>query len=218
MTNGKKGKQTLIAAGNWVWSLFTANVAWFLINFTMILTVILLSHLPIGIPFFAIGLILIGMLAVFTLPSLTAVFAAVDRWEIEGSGTLFTTVFKNWLLALKQWQNNLIFASLLGGIGLLMKIFQHNVLLNSFVITWGIILLMVIIANAYLKGSHQEQDLIQFMKSHLFRLLLSTLTFVVLILINGFLRLAFLMLICSISLSAVITFKLLKNKKLVKSE
>nr|SFZ88974.1 hypothetical protein LREN565_2087 [Loigolactobacillus rennini] len=97
-----KNGQKLLAAGNWLWSLFTINLTWFLLNFTFILTSIIWAQLPISGIFYRLLLVLAAMLIIFVIPSLIAVFATVNQWRLDGNGTFFKVMLQNWLAALQQ--------------------------------------------------------------------------------------------------------------------
>ncbi len=103
MKKHSETRQTLLAAGNWLWSLFTINLAWFGINFPVILTLILTFSMPNGRVMIPGAVVLVLMLSLFTLPSLVAVFRAVDQWQVNGDGNYARVVLKGWRQALPDF-------------------------------------------------------------------------------------------------------------------
>lgn len=207
-----KGKETLIEVGNWVWTLFSINVIWFLLNFPVILTVILIFSMPFGLPFVAFTVVLILMITIFTIPSLAGVFSAIGQWKERGSGTYIKYVLRTWIKEIKSIVPNLIEGSIIGLIVIMIKAFEGNIFVSTLVLVWGLLTTLVVIANAYLKGLNKDDDLTQFIIQHGGQLLVSTILFVIMIALNGYLKLAFLILICSISFSALVTVNLLNKK------
>ncbi|GEP18962.1 hypothetical protein LSA03_03460 [Pediococcus argentinicus] len=207
-----KGKETLIEVGNWVWTLFSINVIWFLLNFPVILTVILIFSMPFGLPFVAFTVVLILMITIFTIPSLAGVFSAIGQWKERGSGTYIKYVLRTWIKEVKSIVPNLIEGSIIGLIVIMIKAFEGNIFVSTLVLVWGLLTTLVVIANAYLKGLNKDDDLTQFIIQHGGQLLVSTILFVIMIALNGYLKLAFLILICSISFSALVTVNLLNKK------
>lgn len=207
-----KGKETLIEVGNWVWTLFSINVIWFLLNFPVILTVILIFSMPFGLPFVAFTVVLILMITIFTIPSLAGVFSAIGQWKEFGSGTYIKYVLRTWIKEVKSIVPNLIEGSIIGLIVIMIKAFEGNIFVSTLVLVWGLLTTLVVIANAYLKGLNKDDNLTQFIIQHGGQLLVSTILFVIMIALNGYLKLAFLILICSISFSALVTVNLLNKK------
>ncbi|HJF85842.1 MAG TPA: hypothetical protein K8V88_00225, partial [Companilactobacillus farciminis] len=91
-----KNGQRLIASGNWLWSLFTINFSFFIINFPVILTAIILFNLKLSTTYTVLLVIVWLMLSVFTIPGLVASYAAVQEWQINGSVSFFKYFFKKW--------------------------------------------------------------------------------------------------------------------------
>ena len=145
-------------------------------------------------------------------PSLAGVFSAIGQWKERGSGTYIKYVLRTWIKEVKSIVPNLIEGSIIGLIVIMIKAFEGNIFVSTLVLVWGLLTTLVVIANAYLKGLNKDDDLTQFIIQHGGQLLVSTILFVIMIALNGYLKLAFLILICSISFSALVTVNLLNKK------
>jgi len=218
MTKTKNTRQTLIEVGNWLWSMFTINVAWFLINFPVILTMILVSSLRQATVLLPMALVLILMFSLFTLPSLAAVFQAVAEWQTNGDRAYFKDVLQGWRHYLTDFKLNCGLATLLVSLSIGFKILTGNVLIQSLLLVWIGLTLLVILAKTYRDGlADHSTSLADFIRQNSLKLVLATIIFCVLVGINLFLKLAFMILIGSISLAAIMMYKLLngfQNKKM----
>lgn len=203
-----KGGQKLLAEGNWVWSLFTINFAWFLINFSVILTAIILGSLDFNITFVVINLILTFMLAIFTIPSLMASFATVQDWQINGNASYFKKQFINWIDMLKNYKLNIGFAFVFGILIFLNKWFFGNVFPHMFILTSTVIVMAILITMSFQVGTKSEQSFTELCLEYPMRILGATLIFIALLVLNLVLQLAFLIVICSISLSVYFTYRM----------
>lgn len=201
-----KNGQKLLAAGNWLWSLFTINLTWFLLNFTFILTSIIWAQLPISGIFYRLLLVLAAMLIIFVIPSLIAVFATVNQWRLDGNGTFFKVMLQNWLAALQQVKVTLPLGLVAASLLVLNKLVYGHPLPHMFVLTSAFIYCSLLIAVSYTAGQ-QTNVFLPLILAHPGRLVVVTAIFIGLIVINFILQLAFLLVICSVALAAVITDK-----------
>ncbi len=218
MKKHSETRQTLLAAGNWLWSLFTINLAWFGINFPVILTLILMFSMPNGRVMIPGAVVLVLMLSLFTLPSLVAVFRAVDQWQVNGDGNYARVVLKGWRQALPDFLVNLTLATALMIIVLLLKASVGDILVRSGLLVWFGALLLVVVARSYLVGlARHDVTLGGFIIANGGKLVLATGVFILLMGINVFLKLAFVILVASVSLAAFISYQLL-NGAPVKNE
>ncbi|GEL15337.1 hypothetical protein [Pediococcus cellicola] len=203
-----KGGQKILAAGNWAWSLFTINFAWFLINFSVILTLIVLGSFELNVGFIMINLILVVMLTIFTVPSLMATFRTVEDWQVNGSGSFFKEEIMNWVQMLRNVKLNLSFA---GGLGLLIffnKLSFGLVLPHMFVLTSSIILLAMLLITSFKVGTEATQSFTELCLDFPVKIIVATVILITLLILNLVLQLAFLIVICSVSLSVFIAYRM----------
>ncbi|KRN20520.1 hypothetical protein IV79_GL000577 [Pediococcus claussenii] len=171
--------------------------------------------LPISVILVVVVVIFTLMFGIFTLPSLAAVFKAVDSWKKMGSKSYFIDVFKTWISEIPNLLINFILAILIGLAILLFRLLDGNVVLQTILLVWGLFLISFTISQSFLRGTGDERkSLIKFTFANLGRAVAAAIVFTIFIMVNGFLKLAFLMLICSVSLSAVISYSLLKKSKI----
>lgn len=207
----KRG-QKLLAAGNWAWSLLSINFAWFLINFPVILTAIVLGSLDLNVGFYSIDLVLTAMLAIFTIPSLFAVFETVQDWQINGNKTFFKTQFINWFQMISKFKLNVGFALVIGLLILLNKMFFGFVFPHMFILTTTVIVIAILITTAFQIGTNSDCTVTELCLNHPFKILAATLIFMILLILNFILQLAFLIVICSIYLSVFCAYRLLGGR------
>ncbi|KRN93820.1 hypothetical protein [Pediococcus stilesii] len=212
-----KNKKILLEAGNWVWSLFTINLAWFLLNFPLILMTVIIWNFPMKMNFFMLNTVLIGMIMFFLIPSITAVFFGIKKWGERGNGEYFRTVLKCWWDQAFDMKLNGTIAIIIGLIVTGLKFFGENsIMIQSELLMISIFIIMFIITMSFLKAenNYSLSNVLNITIHHPVRLLVGAITFITLIGINTFLKLAFLIMICSVSLAALITTSLFKNASL----
>ncbi|WP_412988908.1 hypothetical protein ACLJJ6_08330 [Pediococcus siamensis] len=207
-----KGGQKLLAAGNWAWSLFSINFAWFLINFPVILMMIILGSLDLNVNFFIINLVLTAMLIIFTVPSVIAAFATVMDWQVNGNGNFLRTQFTNWFKMLRYVRTNLEIGASFGVLIFLNKLFFGNVLPHMFVLTSSLILFAAFIVKSFQLGTRSTKSFSEICVAYPLKILVVTLIFIALLLLNFVLQLAFLIVIGSISLSVFVAYRLLGGR------
>ncbi|WP_125566932.1 hypothetical protein [Companilactobacillus insicii] len=209
--NSKNG-QKLMTAGNWIWSLFTINVSFFLINFSVILTAIILSSLPMSASYYVVLFVTGLMLSLFTIPSLTASFSAVQEWQVNGSGSFFKYFFKKWFESLRDYKVNFGF----GAVGIVMialnKVASGNTQWHTVVLTFSFVYLMALVAATFQSATKESDNTLTLLVSKPFLTIISVIVFLILILINFVLQLAFLSVICSISLATYVSYRLLGGR------
>lgn len=209
--NSKNG-QKLMTAGNWIWSLFTINVSFFLINFSVILTAIILSNLPISVTYYIVVFVMWLMISLFTIPGLTASFSAVQEWQVNGSGSFFKYFFKKWFELLKDYKTNFGYGAIGMAMIVLNKIAMGNTQWHTVVLTFTFVYLMALVAVTFQSATKESNNTLTLLVSKPFPIIVSVIVFLVLILINFVLQLAFLSVICSISLATYVSYRLLGGK------
>jgi len=204
----KRG-QRLIASGNWLMSLFTINFSFFIINFSVILTAIILFNLKFSMTYNVVLLILWLMISVFTIPGLVASYASVQEWQMNGSVSFFGYFFKKWFSFQKNYQLNF-------GLGLVATVF---ILLNKLtvgspqwhmaVLIFTFVFFMAVVAASFQLATDKYDSILALFVEKPFPIILSVIVFLILILMNFVLQLAFLSVICSVSLATYISYRLL---------
>ena len=204
----KKG-QRLIASGNWLMSLFSINFAFFIINFSVILTAIILFNLKFSIVYSVLLIILWLMLSVFTVPGLVASYASVQEWQVNGSVSFFKYFFKKWFDFQKNYRLNF-------GLGFVASIF---IMLNKFtvgnaqwhmaVLVLTFVYLMALVATSFQLATNKYDSILSLFVTKPLPIIISVIVFLILILMNFVLQLAFLSVICSISLPTYVSYRLL---------
>ncbi|APU71269.1 hypothetical protein LCR01_03340 [Companilactobacillus crustorum] len=204
-----KNGQRLIASGNWLWSLFTINFSFFMINFPVILTAIILFNLKFSTTYSFLLIILWLMLSVFTIPSLIAAYATVQEWQVNGSVSFFKYFFQKWFDFQKNYRLNF-------GLGFVASIF---ILLNKFTVgnpQWHMavliltfVYLMSLVATSFQLATQKFENILTLFIEKPFPIIISVIVFLILILMNFILQLAFLSVVCSVSLATYISYRLL---------
>jgi len=204
----KRG-QRLIASGNWLMSLFTINFSFFIINFSVILTAIILFNLKFSMTYNVVLLILWLMISVFTIPGLVASYASVQEWQMNGSVSFFGYFFKKWFSFQKNYQLNF-------GLGLVATVF---ILLNKLtvgspqwhmaVLIFTFVFFMAVVAASFQLATDKYDSILALFVEKPFPIILSVIVFLILILMNFVLQLAFLSVICSVSLATYVSYRLL---------
>lgn len=204
----KKG-QRLIASGNWLMSLFTINFSFFIINFSVILTAIILFNLKFSMTYNVVLLVLWLMISVFTIPGLVASYASVQEWQTNGSVSFFGYFFKKWFSFQKNYQLNF-------GLGLVATVF---ILLNKLtvgspqwhmaVLIFTFVFFMAVVATSFQLATDKYDSILALFVEKPFPIILSVIVFLILILMNFVLQLAFLSVVCSVSLATYISYRLL---------
>lgn len=146
------------------------------------------------------------MLIIFVIPSLIAVFATVNQWHLNGNGTFFKAMLQNWLAALQQVKITLPLGLVAASLLILNKLVYGQPLAHMFVLTTAFIYCGLLIAVSDTAGQ-QVNAFLPVVLAHPGRLVAVTAIFIGLIVINFVLQLAFLLVICSVALAAVITDK-----------
>lgn len=206
--NSKNG-QRLIASGNWLMSLFSINFSFFLINFSVILTAIVLFNLKFSTTYSVVLIILWLMISVFTIPGLVASFASVQEWQTNGSVSFFKYFFKQWFDSQKNYRINF-------GLGFIASIF---ILLNKItvgspqwhmaVLIFTFVYFMVLVATGFQLATHKFDSILALFVEKPLPIIISVIVFLILILMNFILQLAFLSVVCSVSLSTYVSYRLL---------
>ena len=204
-----KNGQRLIASGNWLWSLFTINFSFFIINFPVILTAIILFNLKLSTTYTVLLVIVWLMLSVFTIPGLVASYAAVQEWQINGSVSFFKYFFKKWFDFQKNYLLNFglgFFASLFI---LLNKIAMGNTQWHVAVMILTFVYFMALVTVSFQLATDKFESILALFVEKPLPLIISVIVFLILILLNFVLQLAFLSVICSVSLATYVSYRLL---------
>ncbi|WP_201308346.1 hypothetical protein [Companilactobacillus farciminis] len=204
-----KNGQRLIASGNWLWSLFTINFSFFIINFPVILTAIILFNLKLSTTYTVLLVIVWLMLSVFTIPGLVASYAAVQEWQINGSVSFFKYFFKKWF----DFQKNYLLNFGLGFVAslfiLLNKIAMGNTQWHVAVMILTFVYFMALVTVSFQLATDKFESILALFVEKPLPIIISVIVFLILILLNFVLQLAFLSVICSVSLATYVSYRLL---------
>ncbi|POD88563.1 hypothetical protein S101258_00676 [Lactiplantibacillus plantarum subsp. plantarum] len=150
------------------------------------------------------------MLAAFTVPATTAAYQAVSAWQRTDSGSFIKVTWLNYLKALTDWQSNVLTALIMCCWLTVFRISTANVAMHVAVLVIGLVLLALWNGNNYSKVA--DQSFLELVVAHPFKLLLSAIAMIGLFAINFELRLIFFILLFSMSLSALITYRLFNSR------
>ena len=198
-----------MASGNWLWSLFTINFSFFIINFPVILTAIILFSLKFSATYTMLLVIVWLMLSVFTIPGLVASYAAVQEWQINGSVSFFKYFFKKWF----DFQKNYLLNFGLGFVAslfiLLNKVAMGNTQWHVAVMILTFVYFMALVAVSFQLATNKFESILTLFVEKPLPIIISVIVFLILILLNFVLQLAFLSVICSVSLATYVSYRLL---------
>ncbi|WP_119326136.1 hypothetical protein [Companilactobacillus musae] len=204
-----KNGQRLIASGNWLWSLFTINFSFFIINFSVILTAIILFNLKFSVTYNVVLIILWLMMSVFTIPGLAASYAAVQEWQINGSISFFKYFFKKWFDFQKNYRLNFGLGFFASMFILLNKLTVGNPQWHMAVLILTFVYFMALVTISFQLATAKFANYLTLFVERPLPIIISVIVFLILILLNFVLQLAFLSVICSISLSTYVSYRLL---------
>lgn len=204
-----KNGQRLIASGNWLWSLFTINFSFFIINFPVILTAIILFNLKLSTTYTVLLVIVWLMLSVFTIPGLVASYAAVQEWQINGSVSFFKYFFKKWFDFQKNYLLNFGLGSFASLFILLNKIAMGNTQWHVAVMILTFVYFMALVTVSFQLATDKFESILALFVEKPLPIIISVIVFLILILLNFVLQLAFLSVICSVSLATYVSYRLL---------
>lgn len=198
-----------MASGNWLWSLFTINFSFFIINFPVILTAIILFSLKFSATYTMLLVIVWLMLSVFTIPGLVASYAAVQEWQLNGSVSFFKYFFKKWF----DFQKNYLLNFGLGFVAslfiLLNKVEMGNTQWHVAVMILTFVYFMALVAVSFQLATNEFESILTLFVEKPLPIIISVIVFLILILLNFVLQLAFLSVICSVSLATYVSYRLL---------
>ncbi len=198
-----------MASGNWLWSLFTINFSFFIINFPVILTAIILFSLKFSATYTMLLVIVWLMLSVFTIPGLVASYAAVQEWQLNGSVSFFKYFFKKWF----DFQKNYLLNFGLGFVAslfiLLNKVAMGNTQWHVAVMILTFVYFMALVAVSFQLTTNKFESILTLFVEKPLPIIISVIVFLILILLNFVLQLAFLSVICSVSLATYVSYRLL---------
>ncbi|WP_157060472.1 hypothetical protein [Companilactobacillus futsaii] len=198
-----------MASGNWLWSLFTINFSFFIINFPVILTAIILFSLKFSTTYTVLLVIVWLMLSVFTIPGLVASYAAVQEWQLNGSVSFFKYFFKKWF----DFQKNYLLNFGLGFVAslfiLLNKIAMGSTQWHVAVMILTFVYFMALVAASFQLATNKFESTLTLFVEKPLPIIISVIVFLILILLNFVLQLAFLSVICSVSLATYVSYRLL---------
>lgn len=204
-----KNGQRLLASGNWLWSLFTINFSFFIINFPVILTAIILFSLKFSTTYTMLLVIVWLMLSVFTIPGLVASYEAVQEWQINGSVSFFKYFFKKWF----DFQKNYLLNFGLGFVAslfiLLNRVAMGNTQWHVAVMILTFVYFMALVAVSFQLATNKFESILTLFVEKPLPIIISVIVFLILILLNFVLQLAFLSVICSVSLATYVSYRLL---------
>ena len=149
------------------------------------------------------------MLSVFTIPGLVASYAAVQEWQINGSVSFFKYFFKKWFDFQKNYLLNFglgFFASLFI---LLNKIAMGNTQWHVAVMILTFVYFMALVTVSFQLATDKFESILVLFVEKPLPIIISVIVFLILILLNFVLQLAFLSVICSVSLATYVSYRLL---------
>ncbi len=149
------------------------------------------------------------MLSVFTIPGLVASYAAVQEWQINGSVSFFKYFFKKWF----DFQKNYLLNFGLGFIAslfiLLNKVAMGNTQWHVAVMILTFVYFMALVAVSFQLATNKFESILTLFVEKPLPIIISVIVFLILILLNFVLQLAFLSVICSVSLATYVSYRLL---------
>ena len=149
------------------------------------------------------------MLSVFTIPGLVASYAAVQEWQINGSVSFFKYFFKKWF----DFQKNYLLNFGLGFVAslfiLLNKIAMGNTQWHVAVMILTFVYFMTLVAAGFQLATDKFENILTLFVEKPLPIIISVIVFLILILLNFVLQLAFLSVICSVSLATYVSYRLL---------
>jgi len=203
--------QKLMTIGNWVAALVTINLVWFVINLPVLIMLILSFTLPLNQTYAVTMSLVAVMLVAFTMPATTAVYHAVHQWQTTDSGSFIKPTWQAYLQALMHWQPNLLGAVLASGWLILLRTTTGNVMLHMATLVYGLVLLTV--WNGWNYSQFEHQSLLGLLIAHPVKLVLSAVVTVILFALNFELRLIFFILLFSMALAALATYRLFNPRR-----
>ncbi|MFC6182410.1 hypothetical protein [Lactiplantibacillus daowaiensis] len=198
--------QKLTVIGNWIAALVTINLVWFLINLPVLVMLILAFSLPMNQTYALTMSLVTVMLVAFTVPATTAAYQAVKTWQTTDSGSFLRATGLAYLKALMHWQPNVLIAVLASGWMILLRVTTTNVMLHVVTLVVGVVLLTL--WNGWNYSQFESTSVIELVVAHPFKLLLSAVATIGLFAINFELRLIFCILLFSMSLAALATYRI----------
>ncbi|MDG5112996.1 hypothetical protein [Companilactobacillus pabuli] len=198
-----------MASGNWLWSLFTINFSFFIINFPVILTAIILFSLKFSATYTMLLVIVWLMLSVFTIPGLVASYAAVQEWQLNGSVSFFKYFFKKWFDFQKNYLLNFGLGLVASLFILLNKVAMGNTQWHVAVMILTFVYFMALVAVSFQLATNEFESILTLFVEKPLPIIISVIVFLILILLNFVLQLAFLSVICSVSLATYVSYRLL---------
>ncbi|MDO7803658.1 hypothetical protein Q7Q91_01510 [Lactiplantibacillus pentosus] len=202
--------QKLLVIGNWIAAVVTIDLVWFIITLPALIMLVLALSLPVNVVYGATIMIIWVMLAAFTVPATTAAYQAVSAWQRTDSGSFIKVTWLNYLKALTDWQSNVLTALIMCCWLTVFRISTANIAMHVAVLVIGLVLLALWNGNNYSKVA--DQRFLELVVAHPFKLLLSAIAMIGLFAINFELRLIFFILLFSMSLSALITYRLFNSR------
>ncbi|VDG21202.1 hypothetical protein [Lactiplantibacillus mudanjiangensis] len=198
--------QKLLTISNWIAALVTINLVWFLINLPVLVMLILAISLPLNQLFAMTMVIVTVMLATFTVPATTAAYQTVRTWQMTDSGSFLRATGMAYLKALMHWQPNALIAVLASGWLILLRVTTANIMWHVATLVVGLVLLTL--WNGWNYSQFTTTSMVELVVAHPVKLILSAVTTIILFAINFELRLIFCILLFSMSLSALATYRI----------
>ncbi|AVK64210.1 hypothetical protein C5Z26_08835 [Lactobacillus sp. CBA3606] len=198
--------QKLVVIGNWLAALVTINLIWFLVTLPVLVMLVLSFSVPLNQTYAGSLAITVVMLAAFTVPATTATYQAVQAWQTTDSGSFLKVTWRAYLVALMHWQANLLVAVVAGSWITALRLTTTNVGLHVATLVFGIVLLTL--WNGWNYCQFENLSVIELVVAHPFKLLLSAVVTIILFALNFELRLIFFILLFSMSLSALTTYRI----------
>lgn len=207
--NSKFGKNFL-KFGNFLAMIVSVNLIWIIISLPSIAMLLIMIDSR-TLKSFLTGLVLLTIMnSVFLLPATTDVYLTILKLESKKMrGSFFKKTFINYLNLRAKYFFFLLFSLLASGWLFLFMNFKDQVFKSAFLLGVGLILMAVFLAWSLSLSPLVEESWYELIFSAPLKLLGASLILLALIMVNVFLRLSFLLILCSISLAAYLAIKLL---------
>ncbi|WP_404351226.1 hypothetical protein [Companilactobacillus paralimentarius] len=166
-------------------------------------------NLKFSVTYNVVLIILWLMMSVFTIPGLAASYAAVQEWQINGSISFFKYFFKKWFDFQKNYRLNFGLGFFASMFILLNKLTIGNPQWHMAVLILTFVYFMALVTISFQLATAKFANYLTLFVERPLPIIISVIVFLILILLNFVLQLAFLSVICSISLSTYVSYRLL---------
>lgn len=207
--NSKFGRKFL-KFGNFLAMIVSVNLVWIVISLPSIAMLLIMISSKTLKSFLTALVLLTVMNSVFLLPATTDVYLMILKLEQQKRrGSFFKETFTNYLQLRTEYLFFLAFSFFISGWLFLFMDFKNQVFASAFLLGVGLILMIIFLAWSLSLSPLVAENCYELILSAPLKLLGASLILLTLIMLNVFLRLSFLLVLCSISLAAYLAIKLL---------